>query len=99
MSKKQGFWANLLGIQPERERFSLEELKHLHDVLQQNATVTDNNKELVVETLRSIAELMIWYEQCSPNRCPLVLRLLTLLPMSSPCGISRTFLQQCMVLS
>ena len=61
MSKKQGFWANLLGIQPERERFSLEELKHLHDVLQQNATVTDNNKELVVETLRSIAELMIWY--------------------------------------
>ena len=61
MAKKQGFWANFLGIQPERERFSLEELKHLHGVLQQNATVTDNNRELVVETLRSIAELMIWY--------------------------------------
>ncbi len=70
MSKKQGFWANLLGIQPERERFSLEELKHLHDVLQQNATVTDNNKELVVETLRSIAELMIWYEPTPPSRHP-----------------------------
>lgn len=66
MSKKQGFWANILGIQPERERFSLEELKHLHDVLQQNSTVTDANRELVVETLRSIAELMIWYHSTSP---------------------------------
>lgn len=63
MSKKQSFWGNLFGIQPERERFSVEELKHLHDVLQQNATVTDANKELVVETLRSIAELMIWCVQ------------------------------------
>ena len=79
MSKKQGFWANLLGIQPERERFSLEELKHLHDVLQQNATVTDSNKELVVETLRSIAELMIWYGQSSLLEAPFVLQLLTLL--------------------
>ena len=67
MSKKQGFWANLLGVQPERERFSLEELKHLHDVLQQNSTVTDTNRELVVETLRSIAELMIWYAHAAPD--------------------------------
>lgn len=67
MSKKQGFWANLLGLPAERERFSLEELKHLHDVLQQNLVVTDANRELVVETLRSIAELMIWGDQHDPR--------------------------------
>ena len=55
MAKRNGFWASLLGSQPERERFSLEELKHLHDVLQQCSIVTDANREVVVETLRSIA--------------------------------------------
>ena len=88
MSKKQGFWANLLGIQPERERFSLEELKHLHDVLQQNATVTDNNKELVVETLRSIAELMIWYNNTTLLDFMQSTHLLTCLPLGSPCAVA-----------
>ena len=40
---------------PSGRRFSLEELKHLHDVLQQCSIVTDANREVVVETLRSIA--------------------------------------------
>jgi hypothetical protein len=65
MAKRQGFWG-LWNAQPERERFSLGELKHLHDVLQQNSIVTDHNREVVVETLRSIAELMIWGDQHDP---------------------------------
>ncbi|CAI7865112.1 unnamed protein product, partial [Closterium sp. NIES-54] len=50
----------------QRERFSLEELKHLNDVLQKHAIISDANKDTVVETLRSIAELMIWGDQHEP---------------------------------
>lgn len=53
-----GFWAGLFGS--SRERFSLEELEHLHAVLLRNQVVTDVNRATVVEALRSIAELVIW---------------------------------------
>ena len=59
-----GFWGALLGPPPPPvERFSLESLRGLHDVLQRNAVVTDVNRDTVVEALRSIAELMIWGDQ------------------------------------
>jgi len=59
-----GFWGALLGAAaPAPERFSLESLRDLHDVLQRNAVVTDANRDTVVEALRSIAELMIWGDQ------------------------------------
>lgn len=59
-----GFWGALLGPPPPPvERFSLESLRGLHDVLQRNAVVTDANRDTVVEALRSIAELMIWGDQ------------------------------------
>lgn len=45
---------------PQRERFSVEELHHLHSVLLRNSVVDDSNRDTVVETLRSIAELIIW---------------------------------------
>ena len=45
----------------------MEELKHLHDTLIRNAVVTDSNRDVVVETLRSIAELMIWGDQHEPR--------------------------------
>lgn len=65
--RKSKFWSNLFAPAPTRERFSLEELRHLHDVLNRNALVTDSNRELVVETLRSVAELMIWGDQNDPR--------------------------------
>jgi len=37
--------------------------RYLHYILQRNSTVTDGNKGLVVETLRSIAEILIWGDQ------------------------------------
>jgi hypothetical protein len=48
----------------EREdRFTVEELGFLHEVLDSNAVVYEGNKDTVVEALRSIAELMIWGDQ------------------------------------
>ena len=59
--QRQGFWSSLLGGgAAQRNRFSLEELQHLHTVLLRNAIVTDANRDVVVEVLRSIAELVIW---------------------------------------
>lgn len=46
-----------------RKRFSLENLKYQYGVLKSNDQVHAENKELVVETLRCIAELMIWGDQ------------------------------------
>ena len=62
-----GFWSNLLGLQAPREKYSLEELQHLHEVLRNNATVTDQNRSSVVEALRAISELMIWGDQNDPR--------------------------------
>ena len=46
-----------------RTLHSLEQLKYLHSVLSKNQTVTDSNKGLLVETIRSIAEILIWGDQ------------------------------------
>ena len=67
MAQKGGFWGSLWGYTPPRERFSLEELRYLHDTLIRNSVVTDSNRDVVVETLRSIAELMIWGDQHEPR--------------------------------
>ena len=42
---------------------SLEHLKYLCSVLYKNQTVTESNCSLLVETLRSIAEILIWGDQ------------------------------------
>ncbi|XP_057311483.1 protein CLEC16A-like [Hydractinia symbiolongicarpus] len=46
-----------------KKTHSLEQLRYLHYILQRNSTVTEGNKGLVVETLRSIAEILIWGDQ------------------------------------
>ncbi|CAM6039399.1 unnamed protein product [Sphagnum compactum] len=50
-----------------RERFSMEELRHLNEQLQKATVITDANKDFVVETLRSMAELLIWGDQHDPT--------------------------------
>ncbi|KAF5277222.1 hypothetical protein FQR65_LT03928 [Abscondita terminalis] len=42
---------------------SLEHLKYLYNVLSRNQTVSEHNRGLLVETLRSIAEILIWGDQ------------------------------------
>ena len=67
MAARQGFWGSLLGVPAQRERFSLDELRHLHETLEQQTAVTDENRQLLIETLRSLAELMIWGDQHEPS--------------------------------
>ncbi|RWS29542.1 protein CLEC16A-like protein [Leptotrombidium deliense] len=42
---------------------SLDHLKYLYNVMSKNQTVNEQNKTLLVETLRSIAEILIWGDQ------------------------------------
>ncbi|XP_018335183.1 protein CLEC16A homolog isoform X2 [Agrilus planipennis] len=42
---------------------SIEHLKYLYNVLSRNHTVSEHNRGLLVETLRSIAEILIWGDQ------------------------------------
>uniref|UniRef100_A0A672YEM1 C-type lectin domain containing 16A n=1 Tax=Sphaeramia orbicularis TaxID=375764 RepID=A0A672YEM1_9TELE len=42
---------------------SLDHLKYLYHVLTKNTTVTDHNRNLLVETIRSITENLIWGDQ------------------------------------
>ncbi|KAL5254590.1 hypothetical protein ACHWQZ_G014141 [Mnemiopsis leidyi] len=46
---------------------SLDLLKSLYSVLVKNSIVTDSNKTLIVEVLRSIAETVIWGDQNDPR--------------------------------
>jgi hypothetical protein len=37
--------------------------RYLYTILNKNQTVTENNKDLLIETLRSISEILIWGDQ------------------------------------
>lgn len=50
-----------------RARFSVDELRHLNDQLQKVQIVNDTNKDSVIETLRSIAELVTYGDQHDPS--------------------------------
>lgn len=66
MARRSSGWLGGLlgGLEAEPvDRFSIENLRLLRDVLVRNPVVTDSNRDAVVETLRSIAELTIWGDQ------------------------------------
>ncbi|XP_056263893.1 protein CLEC16A [Pseudoliparis swirei] len=42
---------------------SLDHLKYMYHVLTKNTTVSDHNRNLLVETIRSITEILIWGDQ------------------------------------
>lgn len=46
-----------------KNTFSQANLRNLHAVLEKNTTVSENNSSLLVESLRSIAEILIWGDQ------------------------------------
>ncbi|XP_028967494.1 protein CLEC16A [Galendromus occidentalis] len=46
-----------------RNLHSTEHLKHLYGILCRNQIVTEHNKDQLVETLRSISEILIWGDQ------------------------------------
>lgn len=51
------------GLWKPKNPHSLEHLKYLYNVLSKNQTVSESNRGLLVETLRSIAEILIWGDQ------------------------------------
>lgn len=59
-SKQKGMWG---GGGKTKNVHSLEQLRHLHSVLMRNAVITEQNSSLLVETLRSISEILIWGDQ------------------------------------
>lgn len=62
----KGFWGSLLGP-PTQRKFTLDELRDLYSLLIRNPVVTESNKAVVVETIRAIAEFMIWGDQNEPR--------------------------------
>ncbi|XP_013384394.1 protein CLEC16A [Lingula anatina] len=51
------------GVWKPKNPHSLEHLKFLYTVLCKNQTVTEGNRSMLVETLRSISEILIWGDQ------------------------------------
>ncbi|XP_064631052.1 protein CLEC16A-like isoform X3 [Lineus longissimus] len=51
------------GLWRPKNPHSLEHLKFLYNVLCKNQTITDANRSQLVETLRSISEILIWGDQ------------------------------------
>ncbi|XP_039256461.2 protein CLEC16A-like isoform X1 [Styela clava] len=60
MSMRRGW---LGAPKPPKNPHSLEHLKYLHHILTKNSTVTEGNKALIVEALRSMSEILIWGDQ------------------------------------
>ncbi|XP_037287022.2 C-type lectin domain containing ema isoform X1 [Rhipicephalus microplus] len=61
MFRNKGWFSG--GLWKPKNPHSLEHLKYLYHLLSKNQTVTEQNKSILVETLRSIAEILIWGDQ------------------------------------
>lgn len=59
---KKAHWFNPWTFKP-RNPLSLDHLRYLCSVMSKNNVVTEQNKTLLVETLRQIAEILIWGDQ------------------------------------
>lgn len=59
---KKSHWFHPWNSKPKNP-LSLEHLRYLCNVMSKNSTVTEQNKTLLVETLRQIAEILIWGDQ------------------------------------
>jgi len=59
---KKPQWFNHWTSKPKNP-LSLEHLRYLCNVMSKNSVVTEQNKTLLVETLRQIAEILIWGDQ------------------------------------
>lgn len=58
---KSRSWFGLTKNNPNK--LSLDNLKVLHNVLEKNQNVSEQNRGLLVESLRCIAEILIWGDQ------------------------------------
>ncbi|EFX79851.1 hypothetical protein DAPPUDRAFT_304370 [Daphnia pulex] len=59
---RSGSWFGGGGSKPKNPH-SLDHLKYLYNVMIKNQTVSESNRSLLVESLRSITEILIWGDQ------------------------------------
>jgi protein CLEC16A len=59
--RQKNWWSEV--VWKPKKAHSLEQLKYQYQVLTRNQVVTEANKNLLVETFRSIAEILIWGDQ------------------------------------
>eukprot|EP01114_Cavostelium_apophysatum_P008324 TRINITY_DN2072_c1_g1_i4.p1 TRINITY_DN2072_c1_g1~~TRINITY_DN2072_c1_g1_i4.p1 ORF type:complete len:842 (-),score=215.14 TRINITY_DN2072_c1_g1_i4:51-2576(-) len=50
-----------------KNKFSLENLQYLHQFLLKHPVVNEQNKNLLIETLRQLSEVLIWGDQHNPQ--------------------------------
>ncbi|XP_017111211.1 protein CLEC16A homolog isoform X4 [Drosophila elegans] len=62
MFRSRSWFGGPWGGRP-KNRLSLEHLKYLYSILEKNTTVSESNRGLLVESLRCIAEILIWGDQ------------------------------------
>ena len=67
MSRQRTLWGAIFGGSPPAERHSLSELYRLHALLLSYTVVNEYNKASVIETLRALAEILIWGDQHEPR--------------------------------
>jgi protein CLEC16A len=65
MLNTRSLWNAL--FKPASSKFTLEELRELYGALVKNPVVTEANRAVVVETIRRVAEYMIWGDQHEPR--------------------------------
>eukprot|EP00026_Physarum_polycephalum_P000473 Phypoly_transcript_00474.p1 GENE.Phypoly_transcript_00474~~Phypoly_transcript_00474.p1 ORF type:complete len:1464 (+),score=272.40 Phypoly_transcript_00474:155-4546(+) len=58
----RALWDNIRFNKP-KNKYSLEHLKYLYSILSKNPIINEQNKVIIIETLRQIAELLIWGDQ------------------------------------
>ncbi|XP_019858541.1 PREDICTED: protein CLEC16A-like, partial [Amphimedon queenslandica] len=61
LQRQRNFWNEMLW--KPKKHLSLDQLKYHYTVIERNPAVTEANKKLLVETFRSIAEILIWGDQ------------------------------------
>ncbi|XP_034132904.1 protein CLEC16A homolog isoform X1 [Drosophila guanche] len=62
MFRSRSWFGGPWGGRP-KNRLSLDHLKYLYSILEKNTTVSESNRGLLVESLRCIAEILIWGDQ------------------------------------
>ena len=77
------------GDKVEKKTISLQGLREEHAVMEANAEVTLDNSALVVESLRSIAETVIWGDQNDPSVFDFFLEKVCGLLLASSCPAKR----------
>ena len=63
--RKPNFWQSVFGGRNE-VKYTVATLSQLYAQLSKVTTVTERNRDMVVESLRTVAELLIWGDKHDP---------------------------------